>query len=342
MSTPTIDVRRSADRFHTEAGWLDSRHSFSFGRHYDPANTHHGLLLVSNDDRVDPGTRLRHPPPPGHGDRHLGAGRRVGARGHRSATGASCIPGLAQRMSAGTGIWHSEKNPSGGEPVHFVQMWVVPDTESVEPGYEQLDVNTELDRGGLVAVASGQGHDAAIRIHQRDAVLWGGWLTAGRDGHRARRRPRPRVRRRRLRRPRRSRRPLAEGDAVRLTGAGSPRLTAGEAGRRGARLGHRLRCRRPTRRRPVACPRAIWTAGTVRCDASRSPERTATPTARPVRAGPARLSTCNSTRSPGAGRPRLPGRRRPGHVDLPGARRSAGRCCSRARPASARPRSPRC
>jgi redox-sensitive bicupin YhaK (pirin superfamily) len=88
-------------------------------------------------------------------------------------------PGLAQRMSAGTGIWHSEINASADDDVHFVQMWVPPDTESIDPGYQQLDINDQLAKGGLVPIASGQGHDAAISIHQRGAVLWGGRLHAG-------------------------------------------------------------------------------------------------------------------------------------------------------------------
>jgi redox-sensitive bicupin YhaK (pirin superfamily) len=99
-------------------------------------------------------------------------------------------PGLAQRMSAGTGILHSEKNdswrleggPEHGEPVHFIQMWVAPDTSGIAPGYEQLDINAELDRGGLVPVASGMArHDgaSAIRIRQKDAALHAGRLSAG-------------------------------------------------------------------------------------------------------------------------------------------------------------------
>ncbi len=94
-------------------------------------------------------------------------------------------PGLAQRMSAGTGIWHSEMNNSGSDDVHFVQMWVPPDTESIDPGYEQLDINAELDKGGLVPIASGKGHDAAISIRQRGAVLWGGRLGRRRVGRRS-------------------------------------------------------------------------------------------------------------------------------------------------------------
>ena len=110
--TPEVDIRRAEDRFASSFGWLDSKHSFSFGHHRDPRNTHHGLLLVNNDDVVDAGDRLRDPPAPGHGDRHLGAARLAGPPGLRRATPASSIPGLAQRMSAGTGILHSEKNDS--------------------------------------------------------------------------------------------------------------------------------------------------------------------------------------------------------------------------------------
>src|SRR5690606_33413897 len=88
-------------------------------------------------------------------------------------------PGLAQRMSAGRGIWHSEKNLSSSADVHFIQMWVLPDTESIDPGYQQLDINDQLAAGGLVPLASGQGHDAAISIQQRDAVLWAARLNPG-------------------------------------------------------------------------------------------------------------------------------------------------------------------
>jgi redox-sensitive bicupin YhaK (pirin superfamily) len=82
-------------------------------------------------------------------------------------------------MSAGSGIRHSEANPSDSEPVHFVQMWVLPDTAGVEPGYEQRDINDALAGGGLVPIASGKGHDGAVTLHQRDAVLWGGRLAPG-------------------------------------------------------------------------------------------------------------------------------------------------------------------
>lgn len=176
--TPTIDIRRAADRFQTRAGWLNSAHSFSFGHHRDPRNTGHGLLLVNNDDVVQGGTGFETHP---HRDMEIVTWVLDGELEHKDSEKNRGIiyPGLAQRMSAGRGILHSEMNNSGSDDVHFVQMWVYPDTEAIDPGYEQLDINAQLDRGGLVPIASGKGHDAAISIRQRNAVLWGGRLTAG-------------------------------------------------------------------------------------------------------------------------------------------------------------------
>ena len=177
-ATHTIDHRPANSRFHTDIGWLDSWHSFSFGEHYDARNTGHGLLIVSNDDRVAPaggfGTH-------GHRDMEIVTWVLDGELEHRDSIGTHGViyPGLAQRMSAGSGIRHSEMNHSSTEPVHFVQMWVVPDQYGIEPGYEQLDVNDRLAAGGLVAVASGRGHDGAIKIHQKGAVMWGGRLGDG-------------------------------------------------------------------------------------------------------------------------------------------------------------------
>ncbi|MFA9566301.1 MAG: pirin family protein [Acidimicrobiales bacterium] len=177
-STSTIDIRRSADRFHTKAGWLDSKHSFSFSRHYSPDNTHHGQLLVNNDDRVAAGTGFETHP---HRDMEIVTWVLDGELEHKDSEGNRGViyPGLAQRMSAGRGIWHSEMNASTTDEVHFIQMWVVPDTASIDPSYEQLDINDQLAGGGLVPIASGRGHDAAISIRQRDAVLWGARLSAG-------------------------------------------------------------------------------------------------------------------------------------------------------------------
>ncbi len=178
----SVDVRRAGDRFRTRLDWLDSRHSFSFGRHYDPRNTHFGLLLVSNDDVVAPDTGFETHP---HQDMEIVTWVLDGALVHQDSIGHSGViyPGLAQRMSAGTGILHSEKNDAHHDPVHFVQMWVLPDQPGVEPEYEQLDIGAELARGDLVTVASGMARhadDAAIRIRQRDAALYAARLAGGR------------------------------------------------------------------------------------------------------------------------------------------------------------------
>jgi redox-sensitive bicupin YhaK (pirin superfamily) len=184
-----VDVRRSSERFKTDWGWLDSKHSFSFGHHYDPRNTNFGLLLVSNDDRVLPGTGFETHP---HRDMEIVTWVLDGSLVHQDSTGHSGViyPGLAQRMTAGTGILHSEKNDSWtltgeaehAEEVHFVQMWVIPDARNFTPGYEQLDIADELDRGGLVTVASGMpkhAADRAISIQQKDAALYAARLDAG-------------------------------------------------------------------------------------------------------------------------------------------------------------------
>jgi len=225
---PSIDVRPASSRLATHAGWLESNHCFSFGNHYDPDNTHHGLLLVSNDDVVRPRTGFdTHP----HRDMEIVTWVLDGELEHKDTLGNTGLiyPGLAQRMSAGRGIWHSEKNNTSDRPVHFIQMWVLPDAGSIDPGYQQLDINQELDKGGLVPIASGSGHAAAISIRQRGAVLWGGRLKPAEvvripdnafahvyvargdvvlDGAGS----------------------LHTGDAVRLTAAGAPNLTAGADG----------------------------------------------------------------------------------------------------------------
>jgi quercetin 2,3-dioxygenase len=186
--TPTVDVRPADKRYKTNLGWLDSKHSFSFGQHQYRSNTHHGLLLVNNDDIVDPGTGFdTHP----HRDMEIVTWVLQGSLVHQDSTGHSGViyPGLAQRMSAGTGIQHSEKNdswrlsgPQHTDPVHFVQMWVVPDEADITPGYEQLEIDDELLSGGLVPVASGMAkHDgaSAIRIKNKDAALYAARLQPG-------------------------------------------------------------------------------------------------------------------------------------------------------------------
>jgi redox-sensitive bicupin YhaK (pirin superfamily) len=183
--SPQVDIRRADERFATDIGWLDSKHSFSFGHHYDAGNTHHGLLLVNNDDVVAPGTGFETHP---HRDMEIVTWVLRGQLVHQDSQGNNGViyPGLAQRMSAGTGILHSEKNdePSrvAHDPVHFVQMWVVPDESGIDPGYEQLEIDDSLLRGGLVPVASGLArHDgaSAIRIKNRYAALHAARLRPG-------------------------------------------------------------------------------------------------------------------------------------------------------------------
>jgi len=188
VEAPAIDIRRADERFTTDLGWLDSKHSFSFGHHHDRGNTHHGLLLVNNDDIVLPGMGFETHP---HRDMEIVTWVVRGSLVHQDSTGHSGViyPGLAQRMSAGTGILHSEKNDSWRmqgerhhEPVHFIQMWVVPDETGITPGYQQEEIDGALLSRGLVPVASGLDRhvdDAAIRISNRYAALHAARLAPG-------------------------------------------------------------------------------------------------------------------------------------------------------------------
>src|SRR6476620_6315455 len=235
MTTEQVDVRRAADRFATQLDWLDSHHSFSFGRHYDPANTHHGVLLVNNDDVVAPGTGFETHP---HRDMEIVTWVLRGQLVHQDSEGHNGViyPGLAQRMSAGRGILHSEKNDAWrltgadehGDPVHFVQMWVVPDERGIRPGYEQLEIDDELLRGGLVTIASGMpehSDETAITIRNRYAALHGARMAPG-DSVEL-----PQAPYLHLFVPRgevtlEGAGPLHEGDAVRFTASGGQRVTA--------------------------------------------------------------------------------------------------------------------
>ena len=230
MTAPTLDVRRAAERPTTRISWLDSAHSFSFGRHYDPANTHHGLLLVNNDDVVRAGAGFETHP---HREMEIVTWVLRGSLVHQDSTGHSGVvyPGLAQRMSAGRGILHSEKNDAAAYPredVHFVQMWVVPDGSSSTPGYEQLEVDDARLSEGLVPVASGMPEhagEAAIRIGQKDAALHASRLAVGQSVQLPDAPyvhlfvPRGRV-------ELEGAGALAPDDAVRLTATGGHRLTA--------------------------------------------------------------------------------------------------------------------
>jgi quercetin 2,3-dioxygenase len=176
----STEIRRADQRFHTRTEWLDSRHSFSFGPHYDPANTHFGLLMVNNEDVVAAG---RGYDTHAHNEMEVLTWVLAGALVHRDSAGHSGVihPGVAQRMSAGTGILHSEKSDAGHD-VHFMQMWVVPDTEKIAPGYDQLDVGPALESGELLVVASGMPrhrHDSAISMRQEHAALYAARLAPG-------------------------------------------------------------------------------------------------------------------------------------------------------------------
>jgi redox-sensitive bicupin YhaK (pirin superfamily) len=235
MTAAGVDIRRADDRANTRIAWLDSKHSFSFGSHYDPGNTHHGLLLVNNDDVVKPGTGFdTHP----HRDMEIVTWVLRGSLVHQDSTGNSGViyPGLAQRMSAGTGILHSEKNDSwtltGGQshdvPVHFVQMWVVPDEAGITPGYQQLEIDDELLRGDLVTIASGMpAHrdQTAIAIHNRFAALHGARLQAG-DTLELPEAPYLHLFVARGEVSLEGAGPLREGDAVRFTASGGQRIAA--------------------------------------------------------------------------------------------------------------------
>ena len=175
----TVAIQRAADRAVTKTSWLNSRHSFSFGDNYDPDNTHHGVLVVNNDDVVQPaGGFDTHP----HRDMEIVTWVLDGSLAHRDSAGNTGVvyPGLAQRMSAGSGILHSEKNDSTTDPVHFVQMWVLPEVSGIAPSYQQHEIGDDLLDGGLVTIASGMpGHHAAITIHNRSAALHGARLRPG-------------------------------------------------------------------------------------------------------------------------------------------------------------------
>ena len=165
-----MEIRRAGDRFVTSSEWLESRHSFSFGPHYDPANVGFGFLLAHNDETVAPGTGFETHP---HQDLEIVTWVLRGALAHRDSEGNSGVvyPDLAQRMSAGSGIQHSEWNDSV-DPVRYVQMWVRPDRLDLPPSYQHAEL--DLGTGELAPIASGLPPHAAspaIRINQRSAGM---------------------------------------------------------------------------------------------------------------------------------------------------------------------------
>jgi redox-sensitive bicupin YhaK (pirin superfamily) len=169
--------RRSDDRFHTRIGWLDSRHTFSFGEHHDEQHMGFRALRVINEDRVAPGQGFgTH----GHRDMEIISYVLEGQLAHRDSmgTGSVIVPGDVQRMSAGTGVMHSEENPSRVETVHFLQIWILPEARRLPPSYEQKHFSDEQRRNRLCPVATRDGRDGSLRVHQ-DVTLYASLLDPG-------------------------------------------------------------------------------------------------------------------------------------------------------------------
>ena len=167
-----ITLRSANDRGHANHGWLDSWHSFSFAGYHDPRHVHWGPLRVINEDRIQPGHGFgTH----GHSDMEIISYVISGALGHRDSMGhaASIVPGEVQRMSAGTGVTHSEYNHSTDGVTHFLQIWIIPAQRGVAPGYAQRHVPDTEKRGRLRLVVSPDGADDSVSIHQ-DARMYAG------------------------------------------------------------------------------------------------------------------------------------------------------------------------
>jgi len=158
-------LRPGEERGSAQFGWLDSRHSFSFGHYMDPAHMGHGPLRVINEDRVAPGRGFdRH----GHRDMEILSYVLAGTLEHEDSlgTGSAIVPGDLQRMSAGTGVMHSEYNGSSTEPVHFLQIWIQPERRGMAPGYEQRSFAPEQKRNQLRLIGARDGREGAVTIHQ--------------------------------------------------------------------------------------------------------------------------------------------------------------------------------
>ncbi len=172
-----MTIRRGNERGHAEHGWLDSYHSFSFADYHDPAHMGFRALRVINEDRVAAGQGFgRHP----HRDMEIISYVLEGALEHQDSMGNGSVmrPGDVQRMSAGSGVAHSEFNGSKTEPVHFLQIWLIPAERGIAPSYEQKHFSAEDKQGKLRVVASPRGDDGSVTIHT-DARLYAGVFAAG-------------------------------------------------------------------------------------------------------------------------------------------------------------------
>ncbi|MEM1022369.1 MAG: pirin family protein [Myxococcota bacterium] len=172
-----MKIRRNDERGHAEHGWLDSHHTFSFANYHDPKHMGWRALRVINEDRVVPGAGFgAHP----HRDMEIISYVLEGGLEHKDSMGTGSIirPGEVQRMSAGTGVFHSEFNASKSDPVHFLQIWLLPSAKGLEPGYQQKAFDPEKRRGEFKPLVSPDGREGSLRMNQ-DAVLSGAFLEEG-------------------------------------------------------------------------------------------------------------------------------------------------------------------
>jgi redox-sensitive bicupin YhaK (pirin superfamily) len=172
-----ITTRPANDRGHVQLDWLESRHSFSFGEYHDAAHMGFGPLRVINEDWIRPGKGF---PTHGHRDMEIITYVIEGALAHEDSTGGGSVirPGDVQHMSAGTGVRHSEFNASDSEPVHLLQIWIMPDENGIDPGYAEKHFDFEAEREALRLIASKDGRDGSLPIHQ-DADLYAARIDAG-------------------------------------------------------------------------------------------------------------------------------------------------------------------
>ncbi len=172
-----IAIRQAEERGRTGAGWLDSRHSFSFAEYYDPREMGFSRLRVINDDRIAPGGGF---PPHSHRDMEIVTYVLDGAVRHRDSLGNGSVieAGEVQRMSAGTGVTHSEFNASASAPLHLLQVWIEPDRRGHQPGYEQRRFAQDRKRGRMLLIASPDGRDNSLRLNQ-DARIYAGVVESG-------------------------------------------------------------------------------------------------------------------------------------------------------------------
>jgi len=167
-----IKIRRSEKRGHADHGWLDARHSFSFGDYYDPAHTSYRSLRVINEDRIAPGKGFgTHP----HSDMEIFTYLISGELEHKDSMGNGRVikAGEFQYMSAGSGVMHSERNASSSDPAHLLQIWITPDQAGGDPAYADMDTNALKKKNALTLFASGNGRDGSVKMRQNAEIYFG-------------------------------------------------------------------------------------------------------------------------------------------------------------------------